>query len=470
MSAEEYSPSRGPGIASELLLFLLPAAMVVALLIRPIGLADLGWQLKVGELMVREGTPYLRERFAVQHLGEQLLPNAWLAQILFHQLMAAGGWTALRAMDVAIWLAGFLVVSIPARQRGASSLAVAAALMIAFVVALPAASIRPQSFASVAFGLTLTMMQRPNYRAAIFAVPLFILWQNLHPSVTIAVLVTGATAGIQWLLYAIDRGPAPTVMTMLCLAAVCAIFATPSGVSIISLAAYNATASLLAGASEWYPLWAPVNLRFVWPVAASAIVVAVIGFQQRCPLVEMMPIVLTLALSVFAARFILFYAIAIIPVLARLRLGKVVGVPRATMAAGSCALAMVPAILMPVRLVSEPPPAAVRLLSRVNGPIYSEPTYGGAIIHSIPNAQISFDGRFYLYREDEFRLLARTVGDRTTLAQIVASYHPRAFALARFRSSALIAELESRPREWAVVFADRDAVLFVRTSPFGRPT
>ena len=420
--------------------------MAFALTLRPFGLADLGWQLRLGELISQSHSPFLREPFALNHLGEKLTPNSWLAQFLYYNIYAMGGWASLRLIDGLLWLSGFFLAACSAKNRGA--LAIAIALIVAFVVALPSASIRPQSFAALAFGLTLLLLRNPGGISAILSVPFFIVWQNLHPSVSLAILVIGSVSGMQWYLYWMGRGKAPVALTLICVIAFASIFATPAGFSIVGLAADNTKSSLLFGASEWFPLWYSVNLPFLWPVIVSALGAGFVAIKQRAPLFELVPAVIMLVMTIFAARFILFYAIAIVPLIARLQIGHQVKVCRiCSIISFIISVAMLTA--MPVRFEPELPPSAVAKLG--NGHVYSDPTLGGSIIFNNLNAKVSFDGRFYLYDEGDFLTLSQQ------LFELERDYS--AFAVARFRNPQLVKELEHSPA-WTKVYEDDRATLF----------
>ena len=413
--------------------------------------------------MARAGTPFLREHYAVRHLGEPLVPNAWLAQYLFYRTHRLGGWAALRCVDAMLWLSGLFIAAVPARLRGERPLAIMAALTVAFVVALPSASIRPQNFAAPAFALTLLLMRNPDRRSLMLSLPLFVLWQNLHPSVSLAVLVIGAVAGSRWILYFSGRGAAPIALSAVCAVACASIFATPAGASIVTLASYNTKASLLVGANEWLPLWVSDNRALFWPVVASALLAGIAVFRQRPPLEEVVPAALLLLMSLVAARFILFYAIAIIPLLARLPLGhvSVVGGMR-FIGFGAWAAAIAALLLAPVLIKPELPFPILQQLSGVKGTIYSDPAFGGSIILSKADAKVSYDGRFYLYSQNELASLLQTKTAQSSLDEIEKSYHPKAFALAKFRSAALIQALKTRPQDWLNIYEDRNEALFVR--------
>lgn len=449
-----------PASLSEFCLLLVPIICVAMLGLRPVPLADLGLQLRLGEMIAGSG-PYLDERFAAQHLGEALVPNAWLAEYLFHRLWQFGGWQLLRAVDAVLWLSAFFVVLIPARLRGERPLALAASLFAAFALALPTAAIRPQSFAALGFALTLLLVREPSRRKLALSVPMFVLWQNLHPSVSLAVLVIGTVAGIRWLLFWSSRGAAPVVQSLMLAASIAAIFATPAGTSILALSAYNTRASLLAGATEWLPLWSDHNQPMLWPVVLSVIVWLVLAWRRKAPLEEVVPAAVLVVLSLLAARFVLFYAIAVVPLLARLPLGR--SLEKGHRGGRGLAAAMVAAailLLAPVRLAPELPVAEIDKLGSARGTIFSDPAFGGAIVLRHRDVRLSHDGRFYLYTVPELNLLQQTRSNPDTLEVIVRQYEPAAFALAKGHNQALIGALRGRKAGWELAYEDRNAVIF----------
>lgn len=457
-AAQVAPPSRGPALVSEIILCGLPVIMAVALTLRPDTLSDLGFQLKLGQLMAENGTPYLHEQFAVGHLGEPIVPSAWLAELFYHIVNEAGGWLALRALDIVVWLSALLVAALPAWKRGERPMAITMALAIGFAVALPTANIRPQNFAALAFSLMLLLLQkvRTGRQSVLLGAPLFVLWQNLHPSITLAAAVTGTAA----VLYrACGRNPWPAAV--LCLVAVASTFATPAKFAILEVAAYNTKASLLAGATEWLPLWHPINRPFLLATLLSASVAAIVAVKYRPPLVEVVPAVVTFVLTLLAARFILFYAIAIIPVLARLPIGQSSPFRHPSIALVCAAPLAIVLMVAPPRLV-EMLPALPKLAP--GSVIYADPLYGGELIQR--GFKVAQDGRFYLYDEVELNRFQRTGTDPATLAETDAAYNPSAYVLMRLRSPALVRALEVNPH-WREDFSDRSKVVFTRRNAGG---
>lgn len=463
-----------PAVTADLAVRLAPLLMILAIAMRPDELSDLGWQLRLGERIAQSGTPFLGETWAAGHLGEPLVPNAWLAQLLFAKARMLGGWHLLRGFDAVIWLGSLLVAAAPAQRREARPLAILLALAIGFALALPAISIRPQSFAALGFALTFGPMQaiKSWRKAALIGAPLFVLWQNLHPSVALAAAILGLVAAGLWVRHFIGTGDRPWPATVLAGLAAAAILATPAGTGIVVFAWQNELASKAVGATEWFPVWEPVNRIFLLPVAASAAMAAAVLVRHRRSeiLVDALVLSATLALAVIATRFILFYALALIPIVARCRLGSTLpaGSRTATGAAVSAAAllgSLAVLVFLPVRISAIVPNRAIAqmLASAGNGTIYCDPAYGGAIIDAAPDrALVSMDGRFFLYTREEIGLFNATETSTGTLAAIVARYHPSALLLFAARSPALVKELRRSPDNWQELAVDRGAIRFVR--------
>lgn len=457
---------------------LIPAVMLFVLLLRPIWDVDIFWQLRLGELILDHGGPVLREPFAAAHLGEPLAPVAWLGQAVMAQVRRLGGWTGLRVFDAVIWLGGFWAVALACRRRGAAPLATAFALAIGFLPALPVASIRPQSFAALGFGLLLALLrlQLSPARTLLLALPLFVLWQNLHPSVSVAAVVLGSSAGFAWLRYLAGRRAAPP--WLLCalagLAAAC-VFATPAGVSIVRVSAENARASIAVGASEWLPLWAPVNHGLIAPIAAAG---ALLGWllvrnRRRIDWEELAPAAVLFVLTLTAYRFVLFWGIALVPVVARLMSDPEPGAaptprpwpfwaaaPAAVAAAAALALAV-----SPTQFSRALPLAGIEKLrqSGVTGTVFSYFPWGGPLIDAgYPRWVTAYDGRYYRYSPQEWRRYDQLMAGAVGPTELDRLYHPAAYLLARGPNDALIAALRADRSTWREIYADAGCVAFVR--------
>lgn len=451
---------------------LMSAALLTILLLRPVWDVDIFWQLKLGEMILARG-PVAQEPFAATHLGEPLPAIAWLGQVVMAKVRLLSGWTGLRVFDAICWLGGFLLAAAACRRRGSSAAAIVVALGIAFFVAFPTASIRPQTFAVLGFGALLAVLRlelRP-WRTSYGVVPLLLLWQNLHPSVSIAAVTLGTYAAVDWARWLLRKRSPPWETSTLTLVAAAAVLATPDGWSALQLAADNASASTAMGVSEWLPLWDSVNRGAAVPFALVCLAVAgLVGFNRhRIDPRELAVAIVFLAMTVFVNRFVLFWALALIPVIARTLTRGAAG--RRSLGFQTPLLLGVTAVVTPIQHPTEFSPtlplAAIARLQReqVAGVVFAPAPWGGPLIDiGHPRWQVAYDGRLYRYTPEEWRFYSEIGRNKVSLAQVEQRYRPVAFVLEPRRHTALIGELRASP-DWTQIWSDPAAVVFRRKRP-----
>jgi len=451
----------GPGA-----LVLVPAISLMLLFARPVWDFDIFWQLKLGELILARGGPVWTEPFAAAHLGEPLQSLAWAGQALYAALRLAGGWPLLRTFDALCWLGGFWAAGWLAHRRGASALGVALGLALGLMVAIPQASLRPQSLAALCFGLLLVLSHYPARMVVklVLGALLLLVWQNLHPSVAVAVIWLGSLAGFGWLQTIARRGgPLPWEPTALSVLAALAMFATPEGLGILSVSAVNAALSRQIGVSEWLPLWAPINFELAMPVAITAVLAGALVWRSgRFAANELLPVLVLFALAAIGARFVLFWAIALVPVVARAapdlaepRLPRWWAVPTLVVALAG--------LILPPRFAPQLPLQAVAALrdTGVAGTVYSHFPWGGPLVDAgYPAWRVAYDGRYYRYASAEWDAYFAASRGEVPLSAIEARWRPSAFLLDNDWNAPLIAALRADPR-WRELPGTGEAVAFV---------
>lgn len=455
------------------LLAVVPMAMLAILLLRPSTNSDMFWQLKLGELTLANRGPLSDEPFAVSHLGEPLQNLAWAGQALMALVLDWTGWRGLRLFDALCWASGFWVVAAACIRRGDRALAAAAGLGLAFIAALPTAILRPQSMASIAFGLMLVLLAaRIDGRIKVVAGTILLLvWQNLHPSVSVAFGVLGIHAAADWWRWWRDRAAAmPIAETALVPIALAAMFCTPDGLSILATSAHNGEISLLVGVGEWMPLWTPLNHGVALPIVAAAVLAlaALRRFGGRIELREALTCLALFAMTVLVYRFVLFWAIALVPLIARCgsRDGQAVGQGRALLAAGLgiLAVAIVITASRPVEFRKHIPLDALAALKRENlaGTVFSDFTLGGAVIWTgYPQWRVAYDGRYYRYTRADWERFAGVQSGSAGVAELERQYQPVAWVLHPRRNARLVQQIAARPARWRRLWADDAVVIFV---------
>lgn len=466
------STSRLDRIGS-VLVALVPMAMLAILLLRPSTNSDMFWQLRLGELTLANRGPLMSEPFAVSHLGEPLQNLAWAGQALMALVLDWTGWCGLRLFDALCWAGGFWGVAATCIRRGDRALAVAGGLGLAFIAALPTAILRPQSMASIALGLLLVLLAaRIDGRIKVVAgAVLLLVWQNLHPSVSVAFGVLGIHAAAGWWQWWRDRAAAmPIAESALVPIALAAMFCTPDGFSILQASATNGEISLLVGVGEWMPLWAPLNRRVALPIVAAAVLalVALRRFGGRIELGEALTCLALFAMTVLVYRFVLFWAIALVPVIARCgsRDGRAEGQGRPLLSAGLGILAVAIAITAakPVEFRKHIPLDALAALKRENlaGTVFCDFTLGGAVIWmGYPQWRVAYDGRYYRYTRAEWERFAGIQSGAVGVDELERRYRPVAWVLHPRRNAHLVRQIVGQPARWRRLWADDAAVIFV---------
>src|SRR5262249_48656741 len=137
--------------------WLLFAGMLLYLQFRPIHDVDIFWQVRLGEMTLQRGRLVETEPFSAAHAGEPLAPLSWLAQVLYALPRRVGGWPLRPRFDAAVGAGGSRAVGLSVRRDEAGEAALAVALALGFMAALPFASLRPQSWAVLCFGLLLAL-------------------------------------------------------------------------------------------------------------------------------------------------------------------------------------------------------------------------------------------------------------------------------------------------------------------------
>ncbi|MCT2401001.1 hypothetical protein [Novosphingobium mangrovi (ex Huang et al. 2023)] len=455
------------------MLALIPAAMLLSLLARRVWDVDIFWQLKLGELILAHHGPVRGEPFSALHLGDPLPAVAWLGQAVMASVRLLGGWALLRLFDALCWLGGFWAAAAACRARGATIAAIMLALALAFYAALPTASIRPQSFAVLCFGLLLAL-QRLELRVLVtlaLGAPLLVLWQNLHPSVSVGVLAMGVTAVVGWLRWLRDRRrSAPWAPTGLALIGCAAMFATPDGISVLAVSARNAEASIAIGASEWLPLWIPANHVNALPVMAVTLIALGLALRHRdrVDAGELAVALVLLLMTVTAYRFVLFWAVSMVPVLARIDTSdepsrENITPRRAALVMSVLAVAVLGPILLPTRFMPTIPLAALERLKRENvkGTVYGDFPFGGAIIDvGYPAWHVAYDGRYYRYSSKEWRYNGGIENGFVPLVDVERKWRPAAFVLNAHHNAPIAREL-ARSRRWRRIYAGDGIVAYV---------
>ena len=284
---------------------------------------DIFWQIKLGQITLEEGRIPVGDRFTYTHAGEPVPPIYWLAQILLASLYNLGGWHLARAAHQ-LALVGSLVVAAATCRRDRTSLfSVLIAMMTGFAVMVSNADLRPQSFGLLGFAILLALARgrAPFWCKLLVASAILVIWQNMHPSVVMGAVALGGLAVADF----VDRQSVPgsawqqAVLTLL---AFVSQFATPLGTRILNVSVDNLRISReVLHIGEWLPPWhhliSPDAVRTYWIVLFCSLI-AVVRLWRHVSWRDRMLFGVMTFFSLYASRFIVLWAVALVPLWAEL--------------------------------------------------------------------------------------------------------------------------------------------------------
>jgi hypothetical protein len=284
-----------------------------------------------------------------------------------------------------------------------------------------------------------------------------------------------------------ERGQTvPWQTPVLAVLAGAAQLATPIGARVLDVSLANVRISRdVLRIDEWLPPWDPTVIKTV-DLYWLALVGSLVGFVWlRRPISardRALLIVMTL-LSMYAARFIIFWAVALVPfwaeviehtlpsgmfAWARGPEGRPARAGRSILWLGAALVIVVgvhPARFQPIFDPAVPLDGVKALRTELPGAarIYGDYFWGGPLIlDGSPGWRVAVDGRLYFFPDPaEWRSIADASAGRISLDEVELRHRPDAFFLYPPRNQALIQSLSSCPR-WRLCFRGPTCLAFVR--------
>jgi hypothetical protein len=285
--------------------------LIFLLIFPPALLVNDSWlSLMAGREVVENGLPS-RDELTVYGMGARWTDQQWLGQVFMYGLYSLGGF-ALLSIATAVFVVGaFSIAAAAARSLGAGPRAIWVMFLPVLVAAPWAWSIRAQMLALPLYTgllwLLATEVRKPTRRIWL-ALPLLVVWANVHGSVALGALLVMLLAAFQLIR---SRGTTwPRDVALLVLAPL-AILATPYGP--VETARYYHLLLVdppFAGrVTEWE--WAAPALHTVaFYVLAALAAILVWRGRHRVALFDIAVLAVTFAGGVNAIRGIVWFALA----------------------------------------------------------------------------------------------------------------------------------------------------------------
>jgi hypothetical protein len=475
-----------------------PAVVLLAILIADSNRhtdPDLWGHIRSGQAFIANRHLIGRDPYSYSAPGAPWYDYEWLAEVVMAFAYNVAGVAGLKLWKLACTALTVIFIADSEAETGASFSTQLLVLLLAALGLVLQMQLRPQMFTFVLLGALLALLTRDNYgrRAPLWlAIPLMVLWVNLHAGFFLGVITLALYTGVATLcdLAAGEgwrRGARLGVITVVASAAT---LANPLGVTIWEAVGRTLVQPYTRGAiSEWQPtivaLAAQWHQRpsgiFVYVAVAALVVGLAAAFAMTprggdLPLIAVAAImavgawlsVRNMALAVIAAGGPLARHLALI---SQWRRG---GAPPPAsrpvnqwVIFGLCVALVFKTGLFSNRLGPDQsyPAGALEFMREHNlhGNVLSEWGWGGYLIwHSAPENKVFVDGRsdsVYPLKVTHDFLLFRF--NLSGAANVLDAY-PHDFVL--ISTTAPARHLMERRHDWKLLYRDNDALLYARTS------
>lgn len=367
---------------------------------------DFGWHITSGRYIFEHGIPKT-DIFTYTAAGFPWIHHEWLADVANFLIYNFTGYTGLSVVYAVLSAAAFWLVAAPYRYK--------TLLVLAALVALPFAGVRAAAWTVFLLALLMVVMRQSKKVRWVWALPLMLLWANMHGSFIVGLVYLGFC----WLKH-------QSWHTFLLLLVACMVtLINPYGTELYTEVFRTAgDTALHSRIGEWESFQLEIGLGILvglWVVAR-----AVAGKQSSWQaFVHFDTVTLLLVLS--ASRHIPLFALASLPVILQsmgrsssfwklLDDKRIAGLGITVVALAVTTLAYDG--LQHIRLDPEsayPRVAAQSLVTRpCTGNLFNDYNDGGYLIWRAPNQKVFIDGRMPSWRlngKDYFAEYERIIKD-----------------------------------------------------------
>ena len=396
---------------------------IVSLAVRPAVDPDLWWHLRTGQLTLQNHAVFRIDPYSFTRGGQAWINHEWLSDVLMFGLYRLGGWGGLMVTFAVVIAAAYLLAfrRCSGRPYLAGILTTWAAL-----ASLPVWGVRPQVLSLFLASLFLVLydISQSRPRTLWWAVPLMLLWVNLHAGyalgIGLLVLLLVGDAADAIIGSEPSAHAAPRIRTMALVIAGClaVVPINPYGTKmyLYPLATLRSV-SMQSKIAEWFspnfhdPKYLPLALLMLATIAALAL------STRRLRAGELLLLLAANLAALLSVRHIAIYALIAVPILSKLLAGRFEGRSRgravpfaiAAVTNGAMLVAFTTFIALHIRTTVKGqteaeanafPVRAVSFLAtqRPPGPMLNHYDWGGYLIWRLyPDCRVFIDGRADVY-------------------------------------------------------------------------
>ena len=268
--------------------------------------------LVAGREIAEHGLPRV-EHVTLLGEGATWTDQQWLAQLAFYGAHQLAGMRLVVVADVLLVLLALALAVGAARSSGASSRSTFLIGLLAVLAGPWGWTIRAQSTALPLFtGLLWLLVDAARTgvrRRTLLALPLLVLWANLHGSVVLGAALTMLLAGVTLVR---RRGAEPLLPALLLVGAPLCVLATPYGWDIVAYYDLMLVDAPFADIlREWQWSSPSATTALFWLLAAAAVgLLARRRCRSRLDLFALLVLAVTFVGAVQAVRGVIWFALA----------------------------------------------------------------------------------------------------------------------------------------------------------------
>ena len=160
---------------------------------------DLFWHVRTGQWIWENRAIPKGDPFSWTSPGRKWIAHEWLTEVGYASLHSAFGWVGISVLSALIIVAGWMIVRATCTRLGAGPVAASVATLLAAVSSLHTWGTRPQMISLLFTALytwLLAYAVTGKERRLLYAVPVMLLWVNLHGGYIFGIAVLWAFAAV----------------------------------------------------------------------------------------------------------------------------------------------------------------------------------------------------------------------------------------------------------------------------------
>ncbi len=141
---------------------------------------DMSAHIRMGETILSSGHLPAQSLASYTATADPMIAHAWLSEVVFALLYRLGGLPLLSVVSGIIVGATHAAIALFLRRRGADPRWAFLAALLSLALASTHWLTRPHMFSIVGAALTLFLLESNRRRRALYFLPLYVIWANLH--------------------------------------------------------------------------------------------------------------------------------------------------------------------------------------------------------------------------------------------------------------------------------------------------